>query len=477
MRRAIASLVLPAVVLAWSETARSQAVPGSSAGTAPQTTKTDEVETGPVIGKWAPKLYGFVQFDGIFDTTQSFNELAGNAVIARPGTYPGDHSRLTATTRHSRVGFKFSSPEYNGVKVSATIEGDFLGNQPPTASESATFTSATFRTRHAWLKLETPVIDLLFGQTWQLIGWQPYFHPNTVEMQGVPGEVYERAPQIRLSREFGLSPVNIELAVAAARPPQRDAAIPDMQAGVKITLDGYTGLRTVGATGTTADAAAVGISGAWRHFAVANFSASPSEKVTLAGWAASIDAFVPIIPATMADRGNALTFTGSYARGSSDADLYTGLTGGVSFPPLPNPTNVTPAPTYTANIDNGLATFDASGTLRGVRWQSFIVGLQYYLPPSGEFWIAANYSHMNSGNMATLGAPAARVFTRSNWFDVNVFWNVTHAVRFGAEYGWFQQTYADDVSAHNSRVHFAAWYICSEVLNQPQHRLQGGSAR
>ena len=60
----------------------------------------------------------------------------------------------------------------------------------PAVSEGSFYTSPTFRMRHYALKMETPYIDLLAGQYWQLFGFQSLFHPNTVEMQGVPGQIY-----------------------------------------------------------------------------------------------------------------------------------------------------------------------------------------------------------------------------------------------------------------------------------------------
>src|SRR5262245_30509412 len=68
----------------------------------------DEV---PLIGKWTPKIYGLVQMNAVEDTTQSFNLQAGNTKIARPGTYAGEHSRLTMSAQHSRIGFKFGPGE------------------------------------------------------------------------------------------------------------------------------------------------------------------------------------------------------------------------------------------------------------------------------------------------------------------------------------------------------------------------------
>ena len=66
-----------------------------------------------------------------------------------------------------------------------------------------------------------------------------------------------------------------------------------------------------------------------------------------------------------------------------------------------NPTPMGAASPYASGIDNGMATFDAAGNLHAVKWQSYIIGIQYYLPPSGHVWVSANYSHMKSDNSTT----------------------------------------------------------------------------
>lgn len=406
----------------------------------------------PVTSKWTTTFYGFVEVDFISDSTQSLNDLAGNATIARPGTFPAGFKRLTFGVRNSRLGFRLAAPTFSGIKASAFVEMDFLGNQPPNASEASFFTSPTFRIRHGGMKLESDYIDVLIGQYWQLFGFQPYFHPNTVEMQGVPGQVYSRSPQLRVSHIFKLDDVGVEVAAAASRPPQRDAHVPDGQAGVRFILNNWRGVHTAGGAGTSADALAIGVSGVLRKFDVAEFSANPTTTVSTTSNAYSIDAFIPIIPGSMEDRGNALSFNGSFQNGSGTADLYTGLSGGVSFPSLPG------GGTYTPNVDNGLAIFYPDGTLHTVDWRSFLVGLQYYLPPSGKIWISGNFSQMYSGNALTFGTPS-RIFDRSWWADANLFFDITPAVRLGLEYAYFHQTYGDGAFAPNHRVQLSAFYI------------------
>ena len=94
------------------------------------------------------------------------------------------------------------------------------------------------------------MVDFLAGQYWTLYGWGPQYQPNTVEIQGVPGEIYSRTPQLRISKTLKADPVTLELAVAATRPVQRDSSTPDGQAGIRFSVDSWTGAQTTGPTGS-----------------------------------------------------------------------------------------------------------------------------------------------------------------------------------------------------------------------------------
>jgi len=172
------------------------------------------------------------------------------------------HGRTQFGVRNSRIGFRFKGPETANIKSSALAEMDFLGNQPqgqplpvapagsPAVSEAAYFNNPAFRVRHFMLKMETPIVDLLAGQYWELFGWQSYFHPNTVELQGVPGQIYSRTPQLRISKLVKTDAVNVEAAIAALRPLQRNSEIPDAQAGIRVLVNHLKALHTAGGTGT-----------------------------------------------------------------------------------------------------------------------------------------------------------------------------------------------------------------------------------
>ncbi len=375
-----------------------------------------------VVGKWAATLYGFVEADSIYDSTQSFNESAGNAQVAKPGTYAQDNGRVQFGVRNSRIGFRIKAPEVGGIRTSAMLEMDFLGNQLPigpnnaapagtstangatgngTDTEAQYFTNPAFRIRHMNLKVETPVVDLLFGQYWQLYGWQQVYAPNTVEIQGLPGQIYSRTPQIRISKTVKTDSFLFEIAVAAMRPPQRDSAVPEGQAGIRLGTPAWSGLTTGGATGTAIQPLSIAVTGDARSFTLPNYTNTATPTVSgpqKFGSSIAVDAFIPIIPAKKR-QGNALSVTGEFSTGYGNADLYTGLSGGA---PAPNYTVTTKgvATTDSADIDPGLVMYDNLGNLHLVQWSSWLVGLQYYLPGlDGKVWLSGNISNISSSNL------------------------------------------------------------------------------
>ena len=422
-----------------------------------------------VKGKWNPTLYGFVELDMIRDSTQSLTGVSpGYLPLARPGTYASQYGRTIFDVRGSRFGFRLAAPETDGIKATALIEADFLGNQLPTAypagpgsnSEYSFSTNPMLRIRHAALRVQTPVVDVLAGQYWQLFGWQPYFFPLSAQIPAYPGELYSRAPQVRVSHKFDADVVSLEAAVAAARPPQRNSDFPDAQAGLRFLVGHWVGVLATGFTGAYEQAAGIGVSGVYRKFRVPEFTDNPTSRREQTGKGLSIDALLPLVPARVKDKGNALTLTGSFSVGTGISDLYTpGTPGNAGFPTLPNPNGLNPAPVWPQDIDNGLVTYDADGRLRTIDWQMYIVGGQYYLPPSGRVWLGGNYGRAKSGNLASLGLTPSQIIPKYTFWDAMAFVEVTVPVILGLEYAQIKQTYADNTVAKNSRVQMSAYYI------------------
>jgi len=408
-------------------------------------------------------IFGFVEADAIFDTTRSYNDAIGSALVARSDTYDGRTGRTQFSMRNTRLGFAFESPMVGAVKPSAVVEGDFFGHQdsPPATSESTFFDSPTFRIRHAYVKLQNPYVDVLMGQTYDVFGWQNYFFPCSVEFLGLPNQLFSRNAQLRLSRAFNVDgAVTVDVAASAVRPAQRDSEIPDANGGVRFSLNHWKGIATPGNVGTSALPLSIGVSGTVRQFKVNAFTPPPAQTSnSVLGWGLSVDALIPIIPAESADdRGNRLTLTGSFVIGTGIADLITSG-GGANFPTLYNPGQSSPPPMYTADVDNGLVTFDQrTGLLHPINWLAFRVGLQYYLPPTGRLLFSANYTQSHSDNMAKLfpqeGAEIellGSVADTTRYIDANLFWDATPAVRIGLSGQYTQVEYLDHNKPHNIR--------------------------
>ena len=186
-----------------------------------------------------------------------------------------------------------------------------------------------------------------------------------------------------MSKTFGdrNGAAQVDIAVAAVRPVQRDSEVPDMQAGARLALNALRGASVQGFGQADIAPCALGVSGVWRRFAVAEFLPVPGEPKIGFGWGAALNAFVPVIPrSSSADLRNALSLKAEASIGSGISDLYTGLTGGALFPTLPNPADCRRRRSYRPNIDSGIVTFDADGNLRTIDWWAVVAGLQYHLP-------------------------------------------------------------------------------------------------
>ena len=224
-------------------------------------------------------------------------------------------------------------------------------------------------------------------------------------------------------------------------------------------------MRTAGGTGTSVDPASIGVSGVARRFRLPEYANAPVQTQTINGYGLSIDGLIPVVPATASNWDNALTLTGSFARGQAIADLFTGLTGGVSLNPLPAD-STGKASSFAMDIDNGLVIFDANGQMHAIRWQAVLVGLQYYFPTSPfRMWVAANYSHMSSNDIQNIVVGTSgsnvngKIFNKSDFADGNLFVDATQSIRFGLEYAWFRQTYLNGVKGTNNRVQLSGFYL------------------
>lgn len=414
------------------------------------------------VHDWTVGLYGYAALNVMHDSTQSFGTASGNAMLSRVGTFKGNNNQLQFTARDSRFGLRIGAPATSWVKASATIEADFGSVQPTEVNEQTAYITNPLRMRHYYLKAETPVVDVLAGQYHDLFGWGGKgFYPSTLAFLGVTGEIYHRQPQFRLSKTLSSRAVDFEIAAAAVRPVQRAAGLPDAEAGLRLAINPWTGIGQQGYGQPTLSPLEIGVSGIGRRFEVAQFVEFPGGSNTVHGWGVAVNAFIPVIPAkSVSDRGNALSLTGEFSNGSGIADMYNSdLTGGALFPTLPNPQNrgvdpANPPPIYVPNIDSGIVTYDGDGKVRPIKWQGFLVGLQYYLPiASGKVWVSGNYSHLKSSNIVKLTPIAGQsaVYKEAQYVDGSLFVALSSALQIGYSFQMVEQTFGDGVKAKNYR--------------------------
>jgi hypothetical protein len=420
------------------------------------------------VNGWSVTLYGYAALNMMHDSTQSFGPAAGNTMLQRVGTFRGNHDQVQFTARDSRLGLRIAAPETASIKASATIESDFGSNQPTEVNEQTTYITNPLRMRHYYLKVETPVVDALAGQYHDLFGWGGKgFYPSTLAFLGVTGQVYHRQPQLRLSKTISSRVIDLEIAAAAVRPVQRASGLPEGEAGLRLALNPWTGAGQQGYGQPALSPLAIGVSGIGRKLEVAQFVEFPGDSNTQIGWGVAVNAFIPVIPVkNIKDRGNGLSITGEFSRGSGISDMYNSdLTGGALFPTLPNPQNrqepANPPPIYIPNIDSGIVTYDGNGKLRLINWQAFVVGIQYYLPiASGKVWISGNYSQLKSDNIVKYTPIPGRsaVYEKAQYADGSLFIGLTDALQLGYSFQFVEQTFGDGVTARNYRnegaVHF-----------------------
>jgi hypothetical protein len=421
-----------------------------------------------VLGRFVTTLYGYLEGVAVHDSQRTFVEqYGGHPTLVLNGTVAGDNGRTVFSSRGSRLGLRWAAPEVSGVRVRGLFEMDFLGNspfnviaRPEVGTETNFFVNATPRIRHGLLQIDTDIVTFWIGQTWNLIGFEAAFFPTSVQYQGLPGQLFGRNPQVRLSHIFDAKAFSVEVAAGAQRPPQDDSEVPDLQGGLKLNFPGWTGVQSIGGTATTVSSLSVAVSGAVRWFKLATAAAAngvstgtnTTSTSSVTGSVIAVDAFIPVLPAK--ERGNlAISVLGEYTHGSGFSDLFTGLTGGL--PNAGQPTGVSVAGYANfQDVDPGMVGWDTSGSLTTVNWRTLLLDAQISY---GKWILAGNYSNVYSDNIQN--------FTGANWYqqtwwDANLIVDPWPGVRFGLEFArTLQRKVVGNTLANNSRLFFSGLFL------------------
>jgi hypothetical protein len=423
-----------------------------------------------VVAKLKATLYGYLEGNFKYDSTETCAEFCGNTQVPRPGTYRGNHGRTIFSARDSRLGIRIAAPEQHGIRVSGVLETDFFG--PTATTEQGTFANPVLRIRTSFLKIETPVLDVLIGQQWSLFGWQPVFVSASVQYPGLPGETFERTAQLRLSRTIKRDAVTTDIAVAANRPPQQDSATPEGVAGLRLQFNKWTGQHTAYMAYTAIQPASVAITGDVRRFRIPELRVTPHGGITRTGGGVAFSAYLPIIPATSSSKENALSLNGELSITSGMSDDYTALGGaGTANAAIPPAMPGGPATAYTPNFDAGLAAIDAAGNVELIKWLAYFASLEFYpAGTGGRLGLVVNYGHMESSNATSVGtasaaaatpadqaAAAARIRDHEDVFEVGAFVDPTRSTRVALSGSLYHDVYGDHVAAKNYAAIMSGW--------------------
>lgn len=409
----------------------------------------------PLVSKIKVTVYGFVEVNLVTNSTQSCQEFCSSFPIQKPHTYRGEHGRTIFSTRDTRFGLRLAAPPVGKIKASGMIETDFFG--PTTTTEQGTWVNPVLRIRHAFLKFETPWADVLIGQTWNLFGWQASYLVASVQEPGLPGQMFQRTPQVRVSKTIKRGDTSVELAVAAVRPPQMDSGTPEGVAAARLVLGQWTGLHTLYMTSSVVQPASIGVSADVRRFRIAELSPTPRSAKTKIGGGVAFNAYLPIVPATKEKKDHALSVIGELVIGRGTSDMYTALgAAGTLNAPIPSAVPGGPSVPYPANFDPGFAAYNADGDLELIKWTSYMVGAEYYAPGTdGRLGFFANYGHMQSANSGRFGGEnvmnpvLGRTRESEDFYDAGLFVDPTPATRIGLDAALYHDHYVDGTSAKN----------------------------
>jgi hypothetical protein len=135
------------------------------------------------------KPYGYVKLDGSYDQNLTSH---GNFVMwVNPRTYEGDDEQLNMTANETLLGLKMVSTGNKNIKVNGNIEFDLYASGAPE-------NKAMLQLRHAYFSVSTGQLELIAGQTWDLISPLDPSTLNYSVLWGCGNTGYRR-PQIRLS--------------------------------------------------------------------------------------------------------------------------------------------------------------------------------------------------------------------------------------------------------------------------------------
>jgi hypothetical protein len=413
------------------------------------------------------RLYGFVETDSIYDTTQSFTEEPDNNLVQKRSSILGQRGREEMSIRNSRLGAEITVPATdNGWKTKGVFEIDFLGNNAETQTPGQTgatasaqserdfFNNPALRVRHAYVDLTNSEFNAKIGQYWSLFGWQPFYFPGEATVLPSPGMLYRRFVQARAMDTHPIADGwTLETAADAAKPAEMNSGSPEWQGGMRLASTNIKGASISGA-GTSMVGMSAAVSGVLVPIRTANLG-NPT------GQGAAFDFLIPIIPSSDGkSRSNTLIWAGEAGAGSGIGGLeYAGLALGIGASGTTNGLS-SATPGADGAIDSGMGGLNSSGNFELLRVRAFRSHLQYSL----EKWAAsAGYAQVEGRNLdrfSTSVANGTALAPKIQYGYASVMYDPLDWLRFSGEVSQTRDTYNDTNNRHatNNRYQLSAYF-------------------
>ena len=409
------------------------------------------------------RMYGFIENDLINDSTQGLNEETDNPAIAKPlnaaGTAPnwaGQHHQTIMSVRNSRLGFDITMPKTeNDLQTEGIFEFDFVGNQSDNNSPGAAattesqrdfFNNPAVRIRHAYANITDGQWNAKIGQTWSLLGWQPYYFPSEADVQPNVGQLYRRFSQIRgmNTQQLMNGDWTLETAIDAAKPAEIQSGLTEEHAGIRLASTKYKALSGLGSSSPMVGAS-LALSGALipiRTPAAGNAN----------GTVVAIDTLIPIIPSSDGKSGsNTLGLTAEYSNGRGYGGLeLAGATAGLASASAVSADG-------TNNLDSGMAGL-SNGNIDLIHYQTYRSNLTYMWP--GSHWAnSIGYAATETLNLKDFNGTATGGILKYQYYYGNVMYLPLTWLRFALEWAQYKDTYNDPLNTHayDNRVQFTTY--------------------
>ncbi len=356
-----------------------------------------------------PTFYGYIKLDASLDSALTNN--GDFAYLVLPYAEGEEHSEFNMTANQTRLGVVFDGPGSDDVDVSGRIEFDFYGG----GGEN----KANPMLRHAYLEMKFAAVDVLAGQTSDIVS--PIV-PTTINyiVLWKSGDIGYRRPQIRLTKAMDISDgTGITAAVSANRSMGRG------NDGEAIGMPSFQGRLAVSTKLMGDRPMIVGVGGLWgREESTHADSLGATTVYELEQTGIAVDAVIPI--------GDMLTLKGQYFTGKNLAQYLGGIGQGIAEIPVEEARNYEPVEIETSG-------WWAQISVKASDAVAINVGAGSDDPEIPEGDIANNLE-------------------KNTTYYGNVIWSVAPSATIGAEYAMFETEYVGGETYENNRMQLSFMY-------------------